>query len=63
MLRQLGNSDLVVSALGLGCVTFGREIDRSASFAVLDCAVSRGINLLDTAAVYGDGASETAIAD
>ena len=56
--RQLGTTDLTVSSLGLGCVTFGREIEEDVSFAVLDRAVDRGIDLLDTAAVYGDGASE-----
>jgi 1-deoxyxylulose-5-phosphate synthase len=59
--RQLGKSDLCVSSIGLGCVTFGREIDAAASFQVLDRAWQRGINLLDTAAVYGDGASERVI--
>jgi aryl-alcohol dehydrogenase-like predicted oxidoreductase len=56
--RRLGTSDLTVSSIGLGCVTFGREIDQATSFAILDRAVDRGINLLDTAAVYGSGASE-----
>jgi aryl-alcohol dehydrogenase-like predicted oxidoreductase len=56
--RQLGTTDLQVSSIGLGCVTFGREIDEPTSLAILDRAVDRGINLLDTAAVYGEGASE-----
>ena len=56
--RELGTTDLLVSSVGLGCVTFGREIDEDVSFEVLDRAVDRGVNLLDTAAVYGDGASE-----
>jgi len=59
--RALGTSTLQVSAIGLGCVTFGREIDRPASFAILDRAIERGITLLDTAANYGDGASETVL--
>lgn len=59
--RQLGRSELRVSSIGLGCVTFGREISAEASFAVLDGAMQRGVTLLDTAAVYGDGASETII--
>jgi aryl-alcohol dehydrogenase-like predicted oxidoreductase len=59
--RSLGRTGLRVSSLGLGCVTFGREIDATASLAVLDHAVARGINLLDTAAVYGEGASEEMI--
>ncbi len=56
--RQLGATDLEVSSIGLGCVTFGREIDEATSLTILDRAVERGINLLDTAAVYGEGASE-----
>jgi aryl-alcohol dehydrogenase-like predicted oxidoreductase len=41
--------------IGLGCVTFGREIDETASFRLLDYAVERGISLLDTAEGYGGG--------
>ena len=59
--RRLGRSDLNISSIGLGCVTFGREIDRDTSFAVLDRARERGITLLDTAACYGEGASERVI--
>jgi len=47
------------SEIGLGCVTFGREIDEPASFAVLDHAYANGITFFDTAAAYGNGASET----
>jgi aryl-alcohol dehydrogenase-like predicted oxidoreductase len=45
--------------IGLGCVTFGREIDEAASFALLDHALARGVTHFDTAAAYGGGASET----
>lgn len=45
--------------IGLGCVTFGREIDEAASFALLDHAFARGVTHFDTAAAYGGGASET----
>ena len=44
--------------IGLGCVTFGREIDEAASFALLDHAYERGVRHFDTAAAYGGGASE-----
>jgi len=44
--------------IGLGCVTFGREIDEAASFALLDHAWERGVRHFDTAAAYGGGASE-----
>src|SRR5688572_29071087 len=59
--RQLGRTGLKVSSIGLGCVTFGREIDEPTSFAVMDHALRRGINLFDTAEAYGGGASETVI--
>lgn len=49
------------SAIGLGCVTFGREIDRQASFSLMDYAVENGVSFFDTAAAYGDGASEKII--
>ena len=44
--------------IGLGCVTFGREVDESTSFAMLEHAVAHGIRFFDTAAAYGNGASE-----
>lgn len=44
-----------VSRIGLGCVTFGREIDEQASFDILDRALDAGINFLDTAEAYGGG--------
>lgn len=49
--------------LGLGCVTFGREIDKETSFAMMDRARAMGIKSFDTAAVYGGGASETIIGE
>jgi aryl-alcohol dehydrogenase-like predicted oxidoreductase len=59
--RILGNSELKVSRIGMGCVTFGREIDQATSFGVLDRALERGINLFDTAAAYAAGASELVV--
>ncbi len=56
--RQLGNSDLNVSSIGLGSVTFGREIDLETSFSILDYAMDKEINLIDTAEVYSAGGSE-----
>jgi len=44
--------------LGLGCVTFGREIDKTASCILMDYAYDKGIDHFDTAAAYGDGYSE-----
>jgi aryl-alcohol dehydrogenase-like predicted oxidoreductase len=54
-------SDNPFPALGLGCVTFGREIDHDASFAMMDYALAHGITLFDTAAAYGGGKSETLV--
>lgn len=50
-----------VSKIGLGCVTFGREIDEAASHALMDHAFERGVSMFDTAAAYGEGASEQII--
>lgn len=47
-----------VSRIGLGCVTFGREIDEAASFALMDHAHASGVIFFDTASAYGAGASE-----
>ncbi len=59
--RQLGRTDLQVSSIGLGCVTFGREIDQQTACAVMDHALERGINLFDTAEAYAAGRSEEVI--
>lgn len=59
--RKLGDSHLTVSRIGMGCVTFAREIDEAASFAMADRALERGITLFDTADCYAEGASETVL--
>lgn len=59
--RKLGRTDLQVSSIGLGCVTFGREIDEAASFQVMDRALEHGINLFDTAEAYAQGRSEEVV--
>lgn len=51
--RTLGPTGPSVSRLGLGGVTFGREIDEATSFAILDHALAHGITLVDTAEAYG----------
>ncbi len=63
--RRLGNADLEVSALGLGCMgmsDFYGPADQAQSLAVLNHAVDIGVNFLDTADMYGLGANETLIA-
>lgn len=50
--RQLGSSDLKVSALCLGTMTFGEQNSEADAHAQLDYAVSRGVNFIDTAEMY-----------
>jgi aryl-alcohol dehydrogenase-like predicted oxidoreductase len=59
--RTLGRSGCSVSTLALGTMTFGRESDEDVSHAQLDAFVEAGGNLIDTADVYGTGASEEII--
>ncbi|ASW53578.1 aldo/keto reductase [Plantactinospora sp. KBS50] len=58
--RRLGDSGLVVSAVGIGCNNFGRKLDTDGTRAVVDAALDAGINFFDTADIYGEphGASE-----
>ncbi|NDL58804.1 aldo/keto reductase [Phytoactinopolyspora mesophila] len=57
--RQLGESGLTVSVVGLGCNAFGSRIDADTTRAVVDTALDQGITLFDTADIYGQGESET----
>jgi aryl-alcohol dehydrogenase-like predicted oxidoreductase len=59
--RRLGRSGLKVSVVGLGTNNFGRKLDEAGSLRVLNAALDRGINFIDTADVYGAGASEEII--
>ncbi len=56
--RQLGNSDLRVSAVGLGGNTFGRTCDAARTAAIVHRALQLGVNFIDTADAYSDGRSE-----
>jgi len=55
--RKLGNSNLEVSALGLGCMgmtfSYGPPADKQEMIALLRSAVDRGVTFFDTAEVYG----------
>jgi aryl-alcohol dehydrogenase-like predicted oxidoreductase len=56
--RSLGRTGVKVSALTLGTMLFGGDTDESDAGRLLDCALERGVNCVDTANVYGRGASE-----
>jgi aryl-alcohol dehydrogenase-like predicted oxidoreductase len=68
-LRQLGRTDLRISRVGFGswavggdwAVGWGSQDDRD-SIAAIRHAVSRGVNWIDTAAIYGVGHSEEVVA-
>jgi len=62
--RKLGASDLNVSEISLGSwLTFGVGIERDRAIACIDRAFGLGINLIDTANVYGQGAAESLLGD
>lgn len=50
--RPLGKTDLRVSELCLGTMTFGEQNSEADAFAQLDRAVDAGINFIDTAEIY-----------
>ncbi len=60
--RTLGNSDLEVSALGLGCMgmsfSYGPPKDKQEMISLLRAAVERGVTFFDTAEVYGPFTNE-----
>lgn len=61
-LRELGRGGPQVSAIGLGCLSFGGifgATDEPTSRAALDAAWEAGITFFDTANIYGAGLSET----
>ncbi|WP_295076695.1 aldo/keto reductase [Tabrizicola sp.] len=62
--RHLGTNGPLVSAIGLGCLSFGGTFGPTTeadSLATLDAAWESGITLFDTANKYGEGISETVI--
>lgn len=59
--RQLGNSGLQVSALGLGTNAFGKRADQTGSIEIIHTALDEGINFIDTANIYAGTESERII--
>ena len=65
---RLGRSDLMVSPICLGTMTFGEQVSEREAFAIMDRALERGVTFWDTAEMYAVparaetfGATETII--
>ncbi|WP_266375669.1 aldo/keto reductase [Streptomyces canus] len=58
--RTLGRTGVQVSSLALGAMNFGRigRTTQDEATAIVDAALEAGINVIDTADMYGDGESE-----
>jgi aryl-alcohol dehydrogenase-like predicted oxidoreductase len=60
--RKLGNSQVEVSAIGLGCMGlsygYGPAVDKAAGIALIRSAYEKGVTFFDTAEAYGQGANE-----
>ncbi len=65
--RKLGNSNLEVSAVGLGCMgmsyAYGPAGDKQEMIALLRSAVERGVTFFDTAEVYGPFTNEELVGE
>src|SRR4051794_22001609 len=55
--RNMGRSGLQVSAISLGCNTFGSTLDAAGARAVVDAALDEGVTFFDTADCYGESES------
>jgi aryl-alcohol dehydrogenase-like predicted oxidoreductase len=65
--RKLGNNNLEVSAIGLGCMGlsfgYGPAVDKHAGIALIRAAVERGVTFFDTAEVYGPYTNEELVGE
>src|SRR3981189_2465107 len=65
--RKLGNSNLEVSALGLGCMGmsfgYGPPADKQEMISLIRTAVERGVTFFDTAEVYGPYSNEELVGE
>ena len=65
--RTLGNSNLEVSALGLGCMSmsfgYGPPADKQEMIALIRTAVDRGVTFFDTAEAYGPFTNEALVGE
>jgi aryl-alcohol dehydrogenase-like predicted oxidoreductase len=56
--RPLGRAGIQVSRLSLGTMTFGAQTDEPTARSMIDLALERGVNFVDTANVYNGGITE-----
>src|SRR5881392_3795584 len=65
--RRLGNSNLEVSALGLGCMgmsfSYGPAKDKQEMVSLIRAAVDSGVTFFDTAEVYGPYTNEELVGE
>src|ERR1700675_1708882 len=65
--RKLGNSNLEISALGLGCMGmsfgYGPPADKKEMISLIRTAVERGVTFFDTAEVYGPFTNEELVGE
>ena len=65
--RRLGQADLKVSAIGLGCMGlsfgYGPATDKSEAISLLRHALDLGVTFFDTAEAYGPGDNETLLGE
>jgi aryl-alcohol dehydrogenase-like predicted oxidoreductase len=71
-LRSLGKSNLMITPIGLGCWQFSKQHNMAGKFwpslennvisSIINTSLEAGINWFDTAELYGNGASERALA-
>jgi aryl-alcohol dehydrogenase-like predicted oxidoreductase len=72
ILRPLGNTTMMVTPIGLGCWQFSKQQNMAGKFwpdledelidRIVALSLEKGINWFDTAEIYGNGASERALA-
>jgi aryl-alcohol dehydrogenase-like predicted oxidoreductase len=65
--RELGNSNLEVSALGFGCMglnfAYGAALDRHSAVTLIRAAFDRGVTFFDTAEAYGPFTNEEIVGE
>jgi len=65
--RKLGNGNLQVSAIGLGCMGlsfgYGPAVEKTAGISLIRSAVERGVTFFDTAEVYGPFTNEELVGE